>query len=130
MPVAPQVSAPAPAAPISAAPIAPAPAAPAPPVVTTTSTIGDPPDFLTVQWIETTIGGTYSTWVPRTWTFHYNAQSPAPRPGRGEIGMGTLTGETGKTKTIMMAAAAPTHGPDWMRGVAVVAGAGLAAVLV
>jgi hypothetical protein len=82
---------------------APPPAAPA-----------NPPASITVQWIETWIGGRTQTWVPRTVTFNTPALiTQAPHPGKGEIGMGTLTGQVGVTKTVV-AGGAPTRGVEWM----------------
>ncbi|KAF1943768.1 hypothetical protein EJ02DRAFT_121513 [Clathrospora elynae] len=86
--------------------------------------------FVTVQWIETTIGGTYSTWVPNTIIFDFKPyRTQAPLPGKGEIGMGTLTGKTGQTQTVMVGAA-PTQGPGWVKGVAAVVGVGIAGMVV
>jgi hypothetical protein len=56
------------------------------------------------------MGSTSRTWVPKTITINFDiSPSKAPEPGKGIIGMGTLTGETGKTKTIVLGAA-PTAG--------------------
>jgi hypothetical protein len=55
--------------------------------------------------------------------------SPAPRPGKGEVGMGTLTGELGVTQTIVMGAAA-SQAPRWVEGVAAVVGIGVVGALV
>ncbi|XP_014553159.1 hypothetical protein COCVIDRAFT_29604 [Bipolaris victoriae FI3] len=87
--------------------------------------------FVTVQWVETFIGGTYSTWWPHTVSIDFKPQrSVAPAPGRGEIGMGTLTGKTGQTQTVVevVAAAAPTQNPGWVRGVAAMVGLGVMGV--
>lgn len=43
--------------------------------------------------------------------------------------MGTLTGEAGKTKTIV-AGAAPTQAVGWMKGVAAAVGVGVVGVVV
>ncbi|KAI8932135.1 hypothetical protein NX059_011018 [Plenodomus lindquistii] len=89
--------------------------------------VGD--DYATVHWVETTIGGTYSTWVPVTNTVHFESRTPGPPPGRGEIGLGTIKGEAGKTKTIY-AGAAPTQAAVWMRGVAAAVGVGVVGIVV
>ena len=74
--------------------------------------------------------GTVQTWVPKTITFHFEpVMSQAPLPGKGEIGMGTLTGVPGKTKTIVVGAA-PTHAAGWMRGVAAAVGVGIVGVMI
>lgn len=102
---------------------------PVPQISTTTSKILSSQDadieFVTIQWVETWIGGTYSTWVPRTITFRSNNRTPGPLPGKGEIGMGTLVGEIAKTKTEIMGAA-PTRTPSWAKGLVAVVGAGFA----
>ncbi|KAF1921440.1 hypothetical protein BDU57DRAFT_426151, partial [Ampelomyces quisqualis] len=99
---------------------------------TTTSTTSFAPgvysEFTTIQWVETWIGSTYSTWVPKTIVLHFRTMSPAPPPGRGEIGMGTLTGETQQQTVIM--GAAPSHRPDWVRGVVAAIGVGVAGLVV
>lgn len=82
-----------------------------------------------MQWVETWLDGT-STWVPKTITIKYDtAQSRAPEPGKGVIGMGTLTGEVGKTKTVVMGAA-QTVGGGWYMGVVVAAGVGFVGLVV
>ena len=130
---------PAPAPPLN--PVAPAPApapapavaAPAPPanvagaagagVTPVTAPFSNVP-FVTVQWAETFIGGTYSTWWPHTISLDFK-QTVIPLPGKGQIGMGTLTGKTGQTQTVVMGAA-PTNGVGgWVKGVAVAAGVGV-----
>lgn len=84
---------------------------------------------MSVQWVETWIGGTSQTWVPKTITFHFQAyMTQAPLPGKGEIGMGTLTGVPGQTKTVT-AAAAPTQDPALLKGL-VALGMGVAGMLV
>lgn len=95
----------------------------------TTSFHNEP--FVTVQWAETFIGGTYSTWLPHTVSLDFKPErSIPPAPGRGEIGMGTLTGETGQTQTVVIVqGAAPTYDPGWVRGVAAVVGVGIAGVV-
>lgn len=118
---------------------APDPAAPADSVIasvskiTTTTTQPTQPvtgdDYVSVQWIETWIGGTSRTWLPHTFTFHFATRSPDPPPGKGQIGMGTIKGEAGHTKTIMIGAA-PTQAVDWVKGVAAVAGAGIFGLMV
>lgn len=97
------------------------------PVTTTPPSLqGD--DFLTVQWMETWIGGV-RTWVPKTWTFHFDVESQAPLPGKGQIGMGTLTGRTGVTRTLVVGAA-HTQTAAWMKGVVAAVGVGIAGILV
>ncbi|KAL6709097.1 hypothetical protein ACN47E_001913 [Coniothyrium glycines] len=104
----------------------------APPMTTTSIVLPDSQDFVSVQWVETKIGGTSRTWVPLTVTFHFEPfLDPAPLPGKGEIGMGTLTGKTGQTQTIVMGAgAAPTDTAVWLKGVAAAVGVGLAGLVV
>ncbi|KAF2734077.1 hypothetical protein EJ04DRAFT_523933 [Polyplosphaeria fusca] len=81
-------------------------------------------DSVTVQWVETSVAGV-KTWVPKTITVKFEAvPSQLPGPGKGVIGMGTIEGETGKTKTVAEGAA-HTMGAQWFRGVAVAAGVGL-----
>lgn len=132
----------APAAPAAAMPPAmppanqadlPAPAATVPPA---TTTIPLPPpmtgdDFVTVQWIETHIG-TLRTWIPKTQTFHFEAMSQAPLPGvGGPVGMGTLTGKTGQTQTIIMVVgAAPTPAVDSRKAIAAAVAVGIAGLVV
>ncbi|KAJ5024168.1 hypothetical protein PSV08DRAFT_378823 [Bipolaris maydis] len=87
--------------------------------------------FVTVQWVETFIGGTYSTWWPHTISIDFKPQrSAAPAPGRGEIGMGTLTGKTGQTQTVVeVVAAAATQDSGWTKGIAAMAGVGIMGIL-
>jgi hypothetical protein len=80
--------------------------------------------YYSVKWVETWIGGTSQTWVPQTLLFHFEPMSPGPQPGEGVIGMGTLTGKPGQTKTFYMLAAAPTPTAVWLRGVVAAVGAG------
>ncbi|KAJ8109413.1 hypothetical protein OPT61_g7477 [Boeremia exigua] len=100
----------------------------------TTSTMPLPPavtsdDFVTVQWIETHVG-TLRTWVPNTFTFHFEAVSQAPLPGVGSIGMGTLTGKTGQTQTIyMVVGAAPTSAVGAKKVVVAAVAAGVAGLV-
>lgn len=85
-------------------------------------------DFVTVQWVKTHIG-TLATWVPNTETFHFEAMPQAPLPGVGSIGMGTLTGKTGQTQTILMVVgAAPTHAVELKKAIAAVVAVGFAVV--
>ncbi|KAH7083670.1 hypothetical protein FB567DRAFT_550710 [Paraphoma chrysanthemicola] len=87
-------------------------------------------DFVTTQWMETWIGGTSQTWVPKTITFHFAPiEIYVPPPGRGSIGMGTLTGETGKTQTIIIGAA-PSQAAQLIRGIAAAVGVGIAGMVV
>lgn len=86
-------------------------------------------DYISVQWVETWVGGTSQTWVPKTISFHFKPyMTQAPLPGKGEIGMGTLTGEPGQTKTVAMGAA-PTQAAGW-RGVAAAVGVGVVGMMV
>ncbi|KAF1837803.1 hypothetical protein BDW02DRAFT_645155 [Decorospora gaudefroyi] len=113
---------PVPAKPAPVKPAVPEPPAAPPPVSNV--------PFVTVQWAETFIGGTYSTWWPHTVSLDFKPAEPqAPLPGKGAIGMGTLTGKTGVTKTVAMGAA-PTQGSGWMRGVVAAVGVGIAGVVV
>jgi hypothetical protein len=82
-------------------------------------------DYTTVKWYESWVGGTYSTWFPTTITVHPAFLTPAPRPGKGEIGMGTLTGELGGTSL----GAAPSQAPGW-KGIAAAAGVGIVGMVV
>lgn len=69
-------------------------------------------DFVTTQWVETHIGKA-TQWVPEIVTFHFESMSQAPLPGKGSIGMGTLTGEPGQTQTYWtVVTAAATHAVD------------------
>jgi len=86
-------------------------------------------DYVTTQWVETWLDSTSRTWVPRTITLRYKPAKLAPLPGSGEIGLGTLTGETGKTKTVVMGAA-PSQGPGWKRGVVAAVGVGIVGMVV
>jgi hypothetical protein len=117
-PVAPVV----PVAPVAPLPPVVAPANPAVPVANPATSLS-----VTVQWIETWIGGTSQTWVPRTVTFGGQGYvTQAPSPGKGQVGMGTLKGEAGITKTVVVGAA-PTVGFGWV--VAAVGVVGVVAVL-
>ncbi|KAF1978773.1 hypothetical protein BU23DRAFT_595339 [Bimuria novae-zelandiae CBS 107.79] len=136
VPVAPGVAPANPAAiPPVVAPAAPAGILPTPP---TSLLLTRPPNelaptyilsaFVTVQWLETRIG-TKQTWLPHTVTIHQEALSDAAvPPGRGEIGMGTLTGHPGATKTIIKGAA-ETKGPEWKVGVMAAMGVGIAGLV-
>ncbi|KAF2031159.1 hypothetical protein EK21DRAFT_111198 [Setomelanomma holmii] len=99
-------------------------------LLTSASTTGD---FVTTQWLETWIGGTSQTWVPHTITFHFQAMMTSlPPPGSGEIGMGTLTGKTGQTQTVVVGlrvGAAYSQTPKWMEGVVAAVGAGIAGMV-
>lgn len=101
--------------------VAPAnPANPAVPVVANPQAGGLPQDqdSVTVQWVETVVG-TVHTWVPKTITVKFDAvPSQLPGPGKGVIGMGTLTGEVGVTRTYVEGAAATAGlGGVWGWGV-------------
>ncbi|CAA9959713.1 hypothetical protein PTMSG1_03122 [Pyrenophora teres f. maculata] len=86
--------------------------------------------FVTVVWEETFIGGTLSTWAPYTVSLDFKPSTVhAAFPGKGGIGLGTLTGETGHTQTVVIAAA-PTQGAVWIRGVAAAVGVGIAGVMI
>lgn len=104
------------------------------PPPTTTSTLFasssvNPDDFVRVQWVETWFGGTSQTWIPKTITFQFRPwPTQAPLPGKGEIGMGTLTDEPGKTKTILVGAA-PTQAAGWIRGVVAAMGVGVVGIV-
>lgn len=66
--------------------------------------------------------------MPKTITLHFPSNSPAPRPGKGEIGMGTLaSGDLGQTEVVVVGAA-PTQGLGWGVGVVIVVGVMGAAV--
>jgi hypothetical protein len=117
-------------------PAAPGIVDPAAPAITPTTTTNPATptltgaDYYSVKWVETWIGGTSQTWVPRTLLFHFEPMSPAPQPGEGVIGMGTLTGKPGQTKTFYMLAAAPTPTAVWLRGVVAAVGAGAVGMVV
>ena len=82
-------------------------------------TTGD--DFVTTVWVETHIGKA-TQWVPETVTLHFEPMSQAPLPGKGSIGMGTLTGEPGQTQTYWtVVTAAATHAVDSKPAVAAAA---------
>ncbi|KAF1847122.1 uncharacterized protein K460DRAFT_352302 [Cucurbitaria berberidis CBS 394.84] len=124
--VAPPANQIAPAVPPAAVPVNPA----APALTTAAAPLAAPDvnDFVTVQWVETWIGGTSQTWVPKTISFHFKDMTAPLLPGKGEIGMGTLTGEPGQTKTVMLGAA-PTEAAGW-RGVAAAVGVGVVGMMV
>lgn len=84
---------------------------------------------ITVQWIETWIDGTSRTWLPHTVTLRNEALSGAPPPpGKGRIGMGTLTGRLGVTRTVVQGAA-QTVGPEWKVGAMAAMGIGIAGMV-
>lgn len=100
------------------------------PSASTTSALpwGIESEYTTTQWVETWINSTSRTWVPKTVTLHFPSNSPAPRPGKGEIGMGTLAlGDVGQTEVVVVGAA-PTQGLGWGVGVGIVVGVMGAAV--
>ena len=100
----------------------------APPATVTIAPFSNIP-FVTVVWEETFLG-TYSTWVPYTISLDFKpSKIHAPLPGKGGIGMGTLTGETGHTQTVVIGAA-PTQGAVWVRGVAAAVGVGIAGIVI
>lgn len=88
-------------------------------------------DYISVQWVETWIGGSSRTWVPQTFTVHFPDRTPGPSPGKGQIGMGSIKGEAGHTKTIVVAAA-PTQAAAaaLAKGVAAAAGLGILGLVV
>lgn len=91
--------------------------------------IEDPSVFVTVQWLETWIGGTSRTWLPHTITLYQGAPArTGPLPGKGEIGMGTLTGELGITQTVVQGGAM-TAGPEWKMGAVAAVGLGVAGII-
>ncbi|KAF1960941.1 hypothetical protein CC80DRAFT_501188 [Byssothecium circinans] len=117
----------APAAPVAnpVAPVAPAnpPAVPPPPGVPAAGANPSVSISVTVQWVETWIAGS-QTWVPTTATlmFKMMGETTAPAPGSGVMGMGTLTGKVGITRTIIKGAA-ETRGVERLAvGMGVVAG--------
>jgi hypothetical protein len=85
-------------------------------------------DYVTTLWIETWLDSTSRTWVPKTVTFHFPEISPAPRPGKGEIGLGTLTGNSRKTQTVALGAA-PSQTAGLM-GIAAAIGVGIVGMAV
>ena len=123
-----------------AAPVAPPAIPPAPPAAALLTPSTTPPAaipvpthglsvFVTVQWLETWIDGTSRTWLPHTITLHQEALTgAAPPPGKGEIGMGTLTGKVGVTQTIIEGGAATTR-PKWQAGAVAAMGMGMAGLL-
>ncbi|OCL12044.1 hypothetical protein AOQ84DRAFT_166785 [Glonium stellatum] len=77
---------------------------------------------VSTQWVETTIGGVV-TWVAHVYTQTFAAvPSQLPEPGKGEIGMGTLTGQVGVTKTVDAGAVETGRSVMWKKG-AIAAGA-------
>ncbi|KAH7138876.1 hypothetical protein B0J11DRAFT_574821 [Dendryphion nanum] len=108
---------------------------PAAPAVTTAPIpkVGEPVDTFstTILWVETWIDKTFQTWVPKTVVVSFAAvPRPAALPGVGSVGMGSITGLTGVTKTVI--AAAPARPTGWGVGVGVGLGvaAGLAGLIV
>jgi hypothetical protein len=84
---------------------------------------------ITVQWVETWIGGTSRTWLPHTITLHNQAAlETGPAPGKGQIGMGTITGRLGVTKTVIQGSA-KTVGPEWKIGAMAAVGIGIAGIV-
>lgn len=77
---------------------------------------------VTTQWVEATIGSVV-TWVPHVYTQTFAATpGQLPEPGEGEVGMGTLTGQVGVTKTVNAGAVETARGMMWKNG-AIAAGA-------
>ncbi|OCK80409.1 hypothetical protein K432DRAFT_297765, partial [Lepidopterella palustris CBS 459.81] len=77
---------------------------------------------ITTQWVESVINGV-ATWIEIIYTQTFAAvPEQLATAGKGEIGMGTLTGQVGVTKTYGGGGAAVETGRVWARGV-VVAGA-------
>lgn len=85
--------------------------------------------YTTTQWVETWLDSTSRTWLPVTITLRYKPTTTYPTPGKGKIGMGTLTGETGKTVTIVLGAAA-SQTAGVVRGVVAALGVGLVGMVV
>jgi hypothetical protein len=85
-------------------------------------------DYTTTKWYESWVGGTYSTWFPTVITVIHKEPLPPPPPGKGEIGLGSITGLTGQTQTVEVGAA-PSQTAAWMKGVAAAAGVGLAGMV-
>ncbi|KAH4989758.1 hypothetical protein HBI76_073280 [Parastagonospora nodorum] len=90
---------------------------------------GQPLDYTTTKWVETWVGGTYSTWTPTVITVIHKTPAPAPPLWHGEIGMGSLTGETGITQTVFLGAA-PSQAAGWARGIVAAVGVGFAGIVV
>ncbi|KAF2873474.1 hypothetical protein BDV95DRAFT_344805 [Massariosphaeria phaeospora] len=134
-----------PNAPVAPNPVAPNPNAPVVPVVPPANPVvtsaaaavpavpgAEPTDSISVKevWKETIIGGT-KTWVQQFVTLHFAAvPSQAPLPGKGAVGMGSLTGKPGQTKTVVLGGAAPTTGPGMIMGAVAAFGVGLAGMVV
>jgi hypothetical protein len=95
---------------------------------TTTTSTSILLDYTTTKWYESWVDGTYSTWFPTVITVIHKEPSPPPLPGKGEIGMGSITGITGQTQTVEVGAA-PSQTAAWMKGVAAAAGVGLAGMV-
>ncbi|KAL5120037.1 hypothetical protein ACEQ8H_002135 [Pleosporales sp. CAS-2024a] len=108
------------------------------PSVTTTSptatsssintNMGQPLDYTTTKWVETWIGGTYSTWTPTVITVIHKDPSSAPSLLHGSIGM-SWTGATGQTQTVYEGAA-PLDAAGWARGVVAAVGLGVVGMVV
>lgn len=87
-------------------------------------------DYVTTQWVGTWLDSTSKTWVPITITMRYDGPGTSyGPPGKGAVGMGTLTGEAGKTQTVVMGAAA-SQVPAWKRGVVAAMGVGMVGMVV
>jgi hypothetical protein len=104
-----------------------------PPAPPTNAPAAAPPNesgvSITVQWIETWIGGTSRTWLPHTITLHNQAAlETVPAPGKGQIGMGTITGRLGVTQTVIQGSA-KTVGPEWKLGAMAAVGIGIAGMV-
>lgn len=124
--------------PTTVAPAVPPITPPAPPAALTLIAAASPHEagtsqdasiFVTIQWLETWIGGTSRTWLPHTITLYQGAPvRTAPLPGKGQIGMGTLTGELGITRTVVQGGA-KTAGPEWKMGAVAAVGMGIVGII-
>ncbi|KAF2011268.1 hypothetical protein BU24DRAFT_495485 [Aaosphaeria arxii CBS 175.79] len=125
------VPAPAPGAPGAPPLVAPKPAVPGgvAPAPAPAPTIRTDEYSTTVQWVESHIGTTATTWYPQTVVMLFKATpGQGAAPGSGAIGMGTLTGEVGRTKTVVAGSAATAEVKVWGKAVGVLAGVGLGVV--
>lgn len=102
-----------------------------PPAITASPSPIDLADgfYVTTQWVATWLDSTSRTWVPQTITLRYKPTVVAPPPGKGEIGMGTLTGKTGVTRTVVLGAA-PAQTVGVVRGIVAAVGVGIVGMVV